>query len=585
MDQPTLHSKELLEGRNSNTQLASPQAASSSAANHGPGDLSRIRQGLRSALDQIFGCCELLQDSEGRTDSEFMMNALDEIGGVAGCIRAVLDASGSAHANRSLRNFSERLHQMSTHVRSCVEQLHPGLGASLEPDSELRHLDTSSQLLVRLAEELKAYNTQSTGNDLLSQSLVPLLSLPEEEVKHSEMPSNQKPGGLILIADDNEGNRILVARRLQRDGYSTMTAADGPEALNALRRYKCDLLLLDIVMPGLDGLGVLKAIKQDPELRETPVIVISAVEEVDSVAACIQAGAEDYLSKPIEAAVLRARVRSLMERIHLRNREKRQTEELRHAMSVIEHERRRSDDLLRNILPAVIADELRTKNSVDPMYFEDVTIVFTDFAGFTLSTENIPAEDLVMTLHNYFTAFDEIVCRYGLEKLKTIGDSYLYVGGLPERSSSHPVDAVLAALEIVQVVENTAMQKSSISWPIRIGVHTGPVIAGVVGIHKFAFDIWGESVNFASRMETAGAPNKINISERTYGRIKDFLACESRGLQQTKDGRQVEMYFAVSVSSRLVDGDGGAFAKRYRSYFRKDPPHLPAGLFALKPSA
>ena len=173
------------------------------------------------------------------------------------------------------------------------------------------------------------------------------------------------------------------------------------------------------------------------------------------------------------------------------------------------------------------------------MYFEDVTIGFTDFVGFTLATEKLAAEEIVGLLHEYFTAFDRIVSRYGLEKMKTIGDSYMFVSGMPDRRPSHPVDAVLAALEMVETVRTMARPDEGIEWQMRVGLHTGPVIAGVVGIHKFAFDVWGDSVNFSSRMESSGAPNRVNLSERTYSRVKDFVRCTPRGRVVTKDGREV----------------------------------------------
>src|SRR5262249_23732720 len=164
-------------------------------------------------------------------------------------------------------------------------------------------------------------------------------------------------------------------------------------------------------------------------------------------------------------------------------------EELQAAFVEIQEQRAKAEQLLLNILPASVAEELQANGMVQPMYFEDVTIVFADFVGFTLSTEQLPADDLVGILHTYFTAFDNIVRRYGLEKLKTIGDCYMFVGGLPARTPSHPVDAVLAAFDMVRATRELAAQ-GPVDWQVRIGVHTGPVVAGVVGIHKFAFDIW-----------------------------------------------------------------------------------------------
>jgi class 3 adenylate cyclase len=253
-------------------------------------------------------------------------------------------------------------------------------------------------------------------------------------------------------------------------------------------------------------------------------------------------------------------------------------QELAQRHGEVQRQREISDSLLRNILPAQIAEELREKASVDPKYFEDVTILFTDFVGFSNSTRNLPAEDLVSLLHDYFTEFDNIISRYGLEKLKTIGDSYMCVGGLPVRTPSHPVDTVLAAFELLHAVRKRCGHGPS--WGVRIGINTGPVIAGIVGIRKFAFDIWGESVNVSSRMESSGAEGCINVSLQTYARIKDFFVCESRGQIMTKDKVGQEMFFVRGVLPALMEGaEPGtpppAFTKRYGIYFQATPPAFP----------
>ena len=241
-------------------------------------------------------------------------------------------------------------------------------------------------------------------------------------------------------------------------------------------------------------------------------------------------------------------------------------------------EKRTSESLLLNILPGEVADELRTKGLVSPKYFEDCTILITDFVGFTLSTEKLAVDELVAMLHDYFTAFDQIVARYRLEKLKTIGDSYMCLSGLPMRNPSHPVDTVMAAFEMLHAVEERARPDRPVQWQVRIGIHTGPVIAGVVGINKFAFDIWGDTVNYSSRMESSGQANRINISERTYSRVKDFFDCEYRGKVLTKDKREVDMYFANGILPGMLSGGGippSAFLKRYNIYFQKAPVAFP----------
>jgi len=264
------------------------------------------------------------------------------------------------------------------------------------------------------------------------------------------------------------------------------------------------------------------------------------------------------------------------------------TAQVETALQEAEQQKLATELMLRNILPAKVAAELQSRGTVEPMYFEDVTIGFTDFVGFTLATEKLAAEELVGLLHDYFTAFDRIMSRYGLEKLKTIGDSYMFVSGMPERKPSHPVDAVLAAMEMVETVKTMARPEEFIDWQIRIGLHTGPVIAGVVGIHKFAFDIWGDSVNFSSRVESSGAPNRVNLSERTYARVKDFIRCTPRGRIKTKDGREVDMFFADGVHDKLLDPLAqqdvpSAFARRYKIYFQQPVRAFPRFLLTRQP--
>jgi len=264
-------------------------------------------------------------------------------------------------------------------------------------------------------------------------------------------------------------------------------------------------------------------------------------------------------------------------------------QELQQRHQQVEQQKRVSESLLLNILPGEVAEELRVKGMVSPKYFEDVTILFTDFVGFTLSTEKLAAEELVELLHDYFTAFDQIVARYHLEKMKTIGDSYMCLSGLPARNPAHPVDTVMAAFEMLHAVQERARPDRLAQWKVRIGIHTGPVIAGVVGINKFAFDIWGDTVNYSSRMESSGQANRINLSERTYSRVKDFFDCEYRRKVLTKEKRELDMYFANGILPGLVNGSTQSpppvFLRRYNVYFQKDPPAFPAFLLVQGSSA
>ena len=246
----------------------------------------------------------------------------------------------------------------------------------------------------------------------------------------------------------------------------------------------------------------------------------------------------------------------------------------------VRKERDQNEALLLNILPKPVATELRANGTVKPTTFEDATVCFSDFVGFTLSSEKLSAETLITALNEYFTAFDEIIGRYGLEKLKTIGDAYMFAGGLPNLRPSHAVDAVLAALEMAEVVNRLTRPDQGVNWKIRLGLYSGPVVSGVVGVRKFAFDIWGNTVNFAARMESAGKPGRVNVSETTFQKIERFIACEPRGPVAIKEGRQMEMYFAVSpkldlLRGPLVDGVPEAFLAEYEKAFGYPPKGFP----------
>jgi len=215
-------------------------------------------------------------------------------------------------------------------------------------------------------------------------------------------------------------------------------------------------------------------------------------------------------------------------------------------------EKQRSEELLLNILPEETAKELKEKGQADAKLVDEVTVLFTDFKGFTAMSEQLSPKELVEDLHMCFSLFDEICEKYGVEKIKTIGDAYMAAGGLPTPNQTHAKDVVKAALEMAKVVEDGKAKKIAQNLPffeVRVGVHTGPVVAGIVGVKKFQYDIWGDTVNTASRMESSGEVGKVNISEATYGILQrdPSFRFESRGKVQAKGKGEMEMYF---VSSR-----------------------------------
>lgn len=214
----------------------------------------------------------------------------------------------------------------------------------------------------------------------------------------------------------------------------------------------------------------------------------------------------------------------------------------------------RSNELLLNILPERIAEELKNRKEVEPRYYDSVTIMFTDFKGFTRLAEASEPRTLVNDLNQHFSAFDEIIERHNLEKIKTIGDAYMCAGGLPEPNRTHPADACSAALEILDYMARANRQRERMRlppWELRIGLHTGPVMAGVVGKKKFSYDIWGDAVNVAARMESSGEPGRVVISESTHHRVKDGFECSPRGRVECKNKGMLDTFFLGSPRSDL----------------------------------
>jgi class 3 adenylate cyclase len=344
-------------------------------------------------------------------------------------------------------------------------------------------------------------------------------------------------GGLVLVVDDSETNRDLLARRLVREGYEVECAADGERALQAIRLRQFDLVLLDIMMPGLNGYQVLERLKTTPELRDIPVIMISALDEIDSIVRCIELGAEDYLPKPFNPVLLRARVEASLEKKRLRDREQAYLAQLR-------VEREKSERLLLNILPAAIAERLKEDQGIIAESFTEATILFADVVGFTQMSSLISPVELVYLLNEIFSSFDELATRHGLEKIKTIGDAYMVAAGLPERRADHAAAMAEMALDMQDALAAFNRSRHA-SLDIRTGINTGPVVAGIIGTSKFIYDLWGDAVNTASRMESHSTPGRIQITASTYEHLRHDYLFEARGTVNVKGKGDMPTYFLL----------------------------------------
>jgi class 3 adenylate cyclase len=316
-----------------------------------------------------------------------------------------------------------------------------------------------------------------------------------------------------------------------------LQAEDGTIALALVKKEAFDLVLLDMMMPGISGYDVLTMLKSDPRFREIPVIMISALTELDSIVRCIEAGADDYLAKPFDPTLLRARVGSSLEKKHLRDREREMIEALR-------IEKERSEHLLLNILPKAIVTRLHGGETVIANQLSNVTILFADLVAFTKFSSRLSAGDLVRLLNGLFSEFDRLALDLGVEKIKTIGDSYMVAGGLPEPRADHAHAVADMALAMIATVERMNCDLP-IALQMRIGIHSGDVVAGVIGTHKFVYDIWGDAVNIASRMESHSLPNRIQISAATHQHLHEHFRLEPHGSVDIKGKGPMETYFLL----------------------------------------
>jgi adenylate cyclase len=346
----------------------------------------------------------------------------------------------------------------------------------------------------------------------------------------------------ILVVDDNAELRQTIVLKLELFGYNNVTtAADGESALALIRQHEFDLVILDIEMPRLNGFGVLKALKEDANRRHLPVIVSSGLDDLDSVVRCIELGAEDYLLKPLKTVIFRARVGATLERKRLRDIERLRLVQVQHERRLLQLEQEKSERLLLNILPEPIATRLKQGEHTIAERYNGVTVLFADVFDFASFASRTEPEDIVALLNDLFSRFDQLADRNGLEKIKTIGDSYLAVGGLPERRTDHAEAVATLALEMLGALESFNSTRET-RLRMRIGVNSGPVVAGIIGRQKFSYDLWGTTVNLASRMQSSGLPDCIQVSSATGELLQGKFQLTPRGTVTCKGLGEVSTF-------------------------------------------
>jgi class 3 adenylate cyclase len=365
----------------------------------------------------------------------------------------------------------------------------------------------------------------------------------------------------ILYVDD-EVNNLNSFRAALRRNYNVFTAESGEEGIDIISKNDIHVVVTDQRMPNMTGVQFLQHIPGD---QDNIRIILTGFSDIESIIEAINTGKiYRYITKPWDKEELKITIDNAVETVMLRRNNKKliselqayneqleekvrnRTAEVERQKELIQAAKMQSDSLLLNILPDEIAEELKRFGRSYARKHQQVSVLFADIKGFTLVAETLSPEKLVTALDEVFRAFDNIVDKYDMEKIKTIGDAYMCACGLPRSDSENALKAVKTAIDMQQFIQGFGLACRIQNLPefeIRIGIHTGPVIAGVVGSRKFAYDIWGDTVNLASLMEQHGEAGKINISASTYSLVKDTYECISRGKIEVKSKGGIDMYF------------------------------------------
>jgi len=341
---------------------------------------------------------------------------------------------------------------------------------------------------------------------------------------------------LILIVDDEPFNVDYLEQELEDLNCDTVSAANGLQALERVAARSPDLILLDIMMPEMDGFQVLSELRAHPVWRHIPVVIISALHELHSVVKGIEMGADEYLPKPFEPVLLKARISACLERKAWRDREVL-------YLRQIEEQKRRADELLHVILPAVVVDELKTTGKVEPRAYEDIAVLYADVVGFTPYCDRHAPDQVLDNLQSLMGSFEQLTLDHDLQKIRTAGDAFLAVGGMLKPLDNPTLHCVRCGLDMVAVAATVPA-----AWHVRVGIHTGPLMAGIIGHRQYLFDVWGDTVNTAQRMQSYGLPDAVNLSQQAWQQVAPHCRGESLGLVDVKGKGGLEIFRVVSVA-------------------------------------
>jgi len=365
----------------------------------------------------------------------------------------------------------------------------------------------------------------------------------------------------VLIVDDQEANVLLLERMLSGAGYVSVASTLDPRAVCELhRKNRYDLILLDLQMPVMDGFEVMERLKEIEKDGYLPVLVVTA--QPDHKLRALRAGAKDFVSKPFDLAEVLTRVHNMLEvRLYAKALEQTvqeleasrelirgKNDELKKLFDQVVAERKISERLALHVPPDSIAKRLQARPDMTADSFADVTVLIADVVGFTKLTPALSPDRLALILDEIFTLFDALADERGLKKIKTLGNSYMAASGVPVPSVDHAARAAHMSLDMIEALDRFNERTAS-TLQVRIGIDTGRVVAGVIGRRLFLYDVWGDTVNTASRMESHGVAGRVQVSESTWRRLGEPFLLEARGALEVEGKGELKTWFLAGRNS------------------------------------
>jgi adenylate cyclase len=513
--------------------------------------LAHLRHELRTPINAILGYSEMLIEDAEEAGAEEVVADLGKIRAAGKQLLASVDrllhpdGTDPGLAAEEIESVgSELRHELTTPITTVIGFAEIVIEAVRESDhqewvGDLERIRDAAKNLLGQLDSIVRLSLAQPVSGALQGELSGIAGMAREvldkiEPLPADRTGDQTSGASLLVVDDNETNRDLLGRQLARQGFSVRTAADGQKALDTLAAQDFDLVLLDIMMPEVDGVEVLRRMKSDPGLRDVPVIMISALDEIDSVVRCIQLGASDYLTKPFDPTLLQARIGASLEVRRLRESERVLGERVRNQQEF-------SEWLLAGLVPGPVAERVREGSAAAVELFPETTVLSAEIDGFRRAASRGRAAESFTRLSDLIDEFDRLTRARGLVSLPGASDSYTVVAGAypPGQDSADAIAGL--ALDLIAAAGRIE-EESGEALRVQIGIHTGALVAGTLDTERLVYGAWGEAIEIARGLQASAAPGCIQVSPVTHSQLRERYRFLGRGVIDVPGAGQMKSY-------------------------------------------